>query len=207
MRPRLDVTLTPFLTVRCVQHAAALAALAVATTMGALLTGATLPVSTGADGTPPVRLLIVWCAVLATCVLAATGATQPHLELTACRRLPAWRAIWTGAVCAVPVVLLCVMAAAGAYDDWALVLRNCLGLTGMGLLAVTLLPRTGYLVPWLYAFAAQVLGFEPRPGRAPDVAAWAWLVEPPERLLSWVVALSLLVVGTLADSARPRASR
>ena len=140
---------------------------------------------------PVVAFAPLLAAILVSLTLAGA---DTDLTRTASRLTTRHRAVH-GAVAAIAVCALLALAATDTpqtYGSYALI-RNGLGLTGMVLLAATLLPAALTWAPALvYTFVIYLAAPSDQGRGAPW---WAWVMQPGDLDPSWAVAITLLATG------------
>jgi len=142
------------------------------------------------------RVPVVAFAPLLAAILVSLTLAGADIDLTrTASRLTTRHRALHGALAATAVAALLALVASDTpqtFGSYALI-RNGLGLTGMVLLAATIVPAALAWAPALiYTF---VIYLAAPSGEGRGAQWWAWVVQPGGLDPSWVVALILLATG------------
>ena len=146
---------------------------------------------------PPLPVALVWPALTATLVAAASEPVQPVLRATAARHLVLTDIGWlTGLLAFAAAVTVPGAVLSGSPAG---VLRNLLGLCGVAVAVrcVTGSRAAATLAPWVYVAAAAVLGLDSAQLGRPRWRWWAWLVDA-DASPWWACGLAALAYGAVA---------
>jgi hypothetical protein len=141
---------------------------------------------------------IVFTLVVTAAVLAVTEQPLVELEGSAARPMRPWH--WSAVIFTIMVGCLAMWATASVAGSSAEPLvRNALGLTGLGLLARAWWGRLAWLAPLVWVMASVLFGYESGPGAAP----WAWpIAEHAPSAWAWAAATLALGLATLAATGK-----
>lgn len=142
------------------------------------------------------RVPVVAFAPLLAAILVSLTLAGADIDLTrTASRLTTRHRALHGALAATAVAALLALVASDTpqtFGSYALI-RNGLGLTGMVLLAATILPAA---LTWAPALIYTFVIFLAAPsGRGLGAQWWAWVVQPGGLDPSWLIALTLLATG------------
>ena len=146
-------------------------------------------VGTGGQVTSPLTSFCAWLVALA----ALRSAVEPSATLfaTAPRVAVYVNACRVSAVAGAGFVLLAMLSDASAESIWC----STTALVGQGLLYASVLgPSLSWLIPTTHLMVSSVMGAANRP----DLAPWAWILEPTPDAAQTVLSSSLFVLGLAA---------
>ncbi|NJO83108.1 MAG: hypothetical protein HC828_09995 [Blastochloris sp.] len=159
----------------------------------------TLPSLLGRDGSIiPLPLVLPFAVAIAVAFSLTTG--DPLLERVASRPILLLDSLYAGSI-AVAALLVCLLIEQVFDIDLALETgRNALGYIGLVLLGRRMLGvQVAALVPIVVVLGLALLGIS----SSGAFYWWSWPFVPDNNLWSWVVMVSLLIVGMLATLIRP----
>lgn len=144
-----------------------------------------------------IPLLAFVTVIAAAAISTGSGSPFGDAERTVARPLQTLRFGHLAGLLAVAAILLGVtLLALDIGDAWpyplAALLRNLAGFSGAALLTALLIDaRLSWTVPVVFGMFAYLTA------RKPDdtFTSWAWQMQPGQDVLSWTVALLLLVAG------------
>lgn len=144
-----------------------------------------------------VPLLAFVTAIAASMISTGTGSPFGDAERTVARSLPPLRfGHLAGLLSAAAILLGATLLSLDLGDAWPYpmpaLLRNLAGFSGLAFLAARLIgARLSWIAPVVFGTFAYLTA------RKPDdtFASWAWQMQPGQDVVSWTVALPLLVAG------------